>query len=124
MLGSCKFTGFALTTQPEVAKRFYRDTLGLRLVREDDYGMEFETGGAILRLSRIDAFQPAAHTIAGWTVDNLESTVRGLAAAGVSFRRYDGMAQDDLGIWSPDGVSRVAWFSDPDGNTLSVTQVA
>lgn len=59
----------------------------------------------------------------GWTVPDIDATIRELAGAGVTFVRYDGMAQDDLGVWTAPSGARVAWFRDPDSNTLSITQL-
>ncbi|MBV8086649.1 MAG: VOC family protein [Chloroflexi bacterium] len=123
MLAGCPFSGFALTSHPDAARAFYRDVLGLALLHEDDFGMEFEVAGARLRVSKIEAFEPAAHTIAGWTVGDIAAMARELVAKGVQFNHYPGMPQDQLGVWSPDGATKVAWFKDPDGNTLSLTQV-
>jgi catechol 2,3-dioxygenase-like lactoylglutathione lyase family enzyme len=122
MLSSCRLVGFALTAQPDQARAFYRDVLGLPLLDEDDFGMEFDVNGARLRLSKVERFDAAPHTIAGWIVEDIDASVRELAGRGVEFTRYPGMPQDELGIWSPDGVTKVAWFRDPDGNTLSLTQ--
>ena len=123
MLAGCAFTSFALTSRSDEARAFYREVLGLALLHEDDFGMEFEAAGARLRLSKIESFEPAPHTIAGWTVADIAGTVRAITAKGVAFNRYPGMPQDELGVWSPDGTTKVAWFKDPDGNTLSLTQV-
>jgi hypothetical protein len=58
-------------------------------------------------------------TVAGWGVPDVAVTVEALTGLGVGFNRYEGLEQDDLGIWTAPGGDRVAWFADPDGNTLS-----
>ncbi len=105
------------------AKPFYRDVLGLHLVHEDDFAAVFEVGGMSIRVSTVPDFTPHEHTVFGFKVPDIEAAVKALAARGVSFNRYEGFNQDALGIWSaPGGAVRVAWFKDPDGNVLSVTQ--
>ena len=69
-----------------------------------------------------ETFTPQPFTVLGWAVRDIAQTVRELAARGVAFHRYGFMQQDDLGIWSAPSGARVAWFPDPDGNTLSLTQ--
>lgn len=88
----------------------------------DQYALVFDAAGTMLRVVIVEQFQPQPFTVLGWHVRNIQSCVADLTRAGVTFTRYEGMVQDDLGIWStPDGA-KVAWFADPDGNTLSLTQ--
>jgi catechol 2,3-dioxygenase-like lactoylglutathione lyase family enzyme len=104
------------------AAKFYRDTLGLRLKLEDDYAAVFEIGGIDLRVSTVPDFTPDEHTVLGFSVADVAVTVRALREKGVTFNVYKGFNQDELGIWSfPNSMLRVAWFNDPDGNVLSVT---
>ena len=116
---------FIPTQQPEAARHFYEQTLGLTFVTDNDFALVFHVGpkpGIMLRVVRVRDVSPPAHTVFGWAVDNIERTVDDLAARGVQFLRPGYFEQDARGIWSaPDG-SRVAWFKDPDGNTLSVSQ--
>lgn len=101
---------------------FYRDTLGLTLAHEDNLAAVFNTGGVTLRLSVVADFTPHEHTILGFHVPDVAATVRALGEQAVSFNRYPAFPQDDLGILTlPGGAVRVAWFQDPDGNILSVT---
>lgn len=122
MLTSSKLVGFVPTTQPEVAKGFYRDVLGLKLLAEDPYALTFDAAGTTLRITTVEALTPQPFTVLGWWVDDVAATAAQLTAAGVELARFDGMDQDDVGIWKPPG-SRVGvvWIRDPDGNTLSVT---
>ena len=122
MFGTAKLVAFAAARDAARAKAFYRDVLGLRLISEDGFALVFDAHGTTLRVSLVKEVAAAPYTVLGWEVAGIEVAVRGLNAAGVQFERYPGMQQDDLGIWrAPDGAS-VAWFKDPDGNLLSVSQ--
>ncbi len=124
MLNRSPLGAFALTAKPAAAVAFYRDVLGLDFVHEDDFAIVFIAHGTTLRISKVPEFVPAAHTILGWQVDDIVSIVKQLGAKDVEFQRYPGMEQDALGIWTvPDGT-KVAWFKDPDGNVLSLSQSA
>jgi catechol 2,3-dioxygenase-like lactoylglutathione lyase family enzyme len=104
------------------ATTFYRDTLGLTLAYEDNFAAVFNTGGVTLRLSTVPDFAPREHTILGFQVQHVPATVKALCEKGLTFNRYPRFTQDELGIWTaPGGTVRVAWFKDPDGNVLSVT---
>jgi hypothetical protein len=85
-------------------------------------GGRSDAAGTVLRVSKMDDFQPAPFTILGWQVPRIESAVRKLTSQGVSFNRYDFLPQDELGIWLSPSGARVAWFKDPEGNVLSLTQ--
>ena len=65
---------------------------------------------------------PAATYLLGWQVPDIVATVKALEKAGVKFERYSFMQQDERGIQTFPGGARVAWFQDPDGNILSLTQ--
>jgi catechol 2,3-dioxygenase-like lactoylglutathione lyase family enzyme len=113
---------FVATTQADAAEHFYADVLGLRRVSRDPYAVVFDNDGTMLRVAVVEQFQPQPFTVLGWQVANIETAVEELASRGVIFNRYEFIPQNELGIWStPDGA-RVAWFKDPDGNTLSLTQ--
>lgn len=124
VLASSALIAFLATASPEQARRFYADVLGLRLHSEDQFALVFDANGIMLRVARVDELIPAERTTLGWQVDDIRSTVGQLAERGVAFERYSFVSQDELGIWTtPDGA-RVAWFKDPDGNLLSLTQLA
>jgi catechol 2,3-dioxygenase-like lactoylglutathione lyase family enzyme len=123
MLKSRPIVAFVATTDPKRAKRFYARTLGLRLVSEDGFALAFDAGGTMLRVAVVKTLQPAGYTVLGWIVPDIAKAVRGLVKRGVVFQQYDGMPQDDLGIWSSPSGARVAWFADPEGNTLSLTEL-
>ena len=122
MLGSCDVIAFAATTNPTRAREFYESVLGLRLVSDEPFALVFDAHGIMLRISKVQELNPAGHTILGWRVPDIVAAVKELETSGVTFQQYEGIQQDDLGIWAaPDG-GKVAWFEDPDGNTLSLTQ--
>ena len=113
---------FVATTKPEHARAFYRDTLGLKLVSEDPFALVFDGGGTVLRVQKVQSFTPHPFTAVGWNVPDITAEVLALTAKGVTFERYSFFQQDDNGVWTaPDGTG-VAWFKDPDGNTLSLAQ--
>jgi catechol 2,3-dioxygenase-like lactoylglutathione lyase family enzyme len=117
-----KLGAFVATAQPEHARAFYRDTLGLKLVAEDPFALVFDGGNTILRVQKVQSFTPQPFTVLGWNVSDIAKEVDALTAKGVVFERYSFLRQDARGVWtSPDGAS-VAWFKDPDGNTLSLAQ--
>jgi catechol 2,3-dioxygenase-like lactoylglutathione lyase family enzyme len=123
ILRSAKIVAFAHTSMPARALEFYRDTLGLRLVEESPFAFVFDANGTTLRLTPVKKVAIGEYTVLGWDVDDIEGAIAGLEKAGVQFNRYPGLDQDKFGIWtSPGGQARVAWFKDPDGNTLSVTE--
>jgi hypothetical protein len=106
------------------AIEFYRDTLGLNLSFEDKFAAVFDIGGVMLRVSTVANFVAHEHSILGFRVTNVASTVTALRAKGVEFNIYPGFKQDELGIWTvPDGSAHVAWFKDPNSNVLSITDV-
>jgi catechol 2,3-dioxygenase-like lactoylglutathione lyase family enzyme len=113
---------FVATRDPSRAKKFYRDTLGLPLVSEDEFALVFDATGAMLRVTRVQELAAAKYTVLGWRVRNIVQTAKDLRKAHVTLERYPGMHQDELGIWNSPSGARVAWFKDPDGNTLSITQ--
>jgi catechol 2,3-dioxygenase-like lactoylglutathione lyase family enzyme len=122
MLSSQKLMAFVATRDPARAKEFYGKTLGLRFVTDDGFALVFDANGTTVRIATVRELSPAPYTVLGWEVDDIESAVKELAAAGVAFERYGIFPQDELGIWSAPGGARVAWFKDPDGNTLSLSQ--
>src|SRR5467141_1465009 len=104
------------------ATAFYRDTLGLAMAYEDSFAAVLNLGGVTLRVSIVADFTPHEHTILGFTVPDVAATVKALREKGITFNTYQGVSQDELGIWTgPGGTVRVAWFKDPDGNVLNVT---
>jgi catechol 2,3-dioxygenase-like lactoylglutathione lyase family enzyme len=121
MLGDAAFVGFIPVTSLDTAREFYCDTLGLIVVDQTPVAVVVNAGGASLRLTEVPQLRPQAFTVAGWLVSDISSTIASLAKAGVSMKRYEGMVQDDQGVWTAPSGDRVAWFADPDGNVLSIT---
>lgn len=117
-----KLVAFLATRDPARAKTFYGDTLGFPLVSEDSFALVFDVQGTMLRIASVPQMTPAEYTVLGWEVDDIRQTVAAFAARGVRFQRYQGMEQDELGIWSAPSGAKVAWFRDPDGNLLSFSQ--
>lgn len=114
---------FLATADPERAAAFFRDKLGLRLLEESPYALAFDAAGIMLRVQIVPAgVQPHPYTAFGWEVEDIRSAVLALTGNGVPFERFSGMPQDELGIWTAPGGARVAWFKDPDGNILSLTE--
>jgi catechol 2,3-dioxygenase-like lactoylglutathione lyase family enzyme len=109
------------TAQPEKSKAFYTDTLGLKLLKDDQFGLIFVGKIGVLRVAKVAAVVPAATAVLGFMVEDVVQTAKDLAARGVKFERYAFLQQDELGLWAaPDGA-KVGWFRDPDLNLLSIS---
>ncbi len=122
MLQQSKLIAFVGSQNPAKARDFYAGVLGLTLVDDEAFALVFDAHGTMLRVSKVPTHTPANFTVLGWQVPDIAAAVRALTERGVAFERYDGFQQDDLGVQRfPDGT-QVAWFKDPDGNTLSLTQ--
>jgi catechol 2,3-dioxygenase-like lactoylglutathione lyase family enzyme len=124
MLGAEALGAFVATTDVDAARAFYAETLGLRLVDDTPFALVFDANGTTLRVTRVDRAVVAPYTVLGWEVADVAATVAALTARGVAFHRYDGMEQDAAGVWRSPGGALVAWFPDPEGNVLSVSQAA
>jgi catechol 2,3-dioxygenase-like lactoylglutathione lyase family enzyme len=121
MLGSIDIVAFVPTKDFEKARAFYEGVLGLRFVKNDGFAMVLDANGIVVRVAKAQ-FTPAPFTILGWQVPDIEKMVAGLQAKGVQFERFGFLEQDALGIWTAPSGDKVAWFKDPDGNVLSVSQ--
>jgi catechol 2,3-dioxygenase-like lactoylglutathione lyase family enzyme len=123
MLGNTPIIAFVPTLDFDKSRAFYVDVLGLRFVDNDGFAMVLEANGTMIRVAKVQPdFKPAVFTILGWEVADIENIVSVMTAKGVVFERYGFFEQDALGIWAAPGGAKVAWFKDPDGNTLSVSQ--
>jgi catechol 2,3-dioxygenase-like lactoylglutathione lyase family enzyme len=122
MLGSNKIVAFVPTRDSAQARAFYEDTLGLKFLTDDGFALVLEANGIMVRIAKVPEFKPAQFTILGWEVSGIESVVSDLGKKGVRFEKYGFPGQDEHGIWSAPGGAKVAWFKDPDGNILSVSQ--
>jgi catechol 2,3-dioxygenase-like lactoylglutathione lyase family enzyme len=123
LLASISVVAFVATRDGAKARRFYQEILGLRLISDEPWAIVFEAGGTTIRIQKVESFQPHPFTALGWNVPAIDATVDALAARRVHFERFPGMDQDERGIWASPSGARVAWFKDPDGNVLSLTQL-
>jgi predicted enzyme related to lactoylglutathione lyase len=122
-LASAQLVAFAGATDLDTAREFYEGVLGLPLESQDGFACVFRAGDTRLRVTRVAEVVPAPYTVIGFSVADIEAEIGELSERGVVFERYDGMSQDALGAWSAPSGARVAWFKDPDGNTLSIQQM-
>ena len=126
MLASMDVIAFVPTRNPKKAREFFETTLGLRYVSNDQFALVFDANGVMVRVvdvSGVADYKPAPFTILGWSVSNVGKTVKDLQRKRVKFERFPGMEQDQLGVWSSPSGAKVAWFKDPDGNMLSLTEM-
>jgi catechol 2,3-dioxygenase-like lactoylglutathione lyase family enzyme len=122
MLGSIDIVAFVPTRDAEKARAFYEGVLGLRFVKDDGFALVFEANGIMVRAAKMKDFRPAQYTILGWQVTDIKNVVCALQTKGVHFEIFGFFKQDELGIWTAPTGDKVAWFKDPDGNILSVSQ--
>ena len=121
-LGSEQMVAFVPTIDLDRARDFYGSVLGLPLEQTTPYACVLRAGNAKLRVTKVEELMPQPFTVLGWEVPDVVQAVRDLVARGIAFERYDGMDQDENGMWTTPRGDKVAWFKDPDANTLSVTQ--
>jgi catechol 2,3-dioxygenase-like lactoylglutathione lyase family enzyme len=123
MLSTSPIIAFVPTRDSARARAFYADTLGLRFVSEDNFALVFDANGTMLRIVCAGDFTPFQFTLLGWQVSDIDAAVAELTARGIQFLRYDFLDQSPNGVWTaPNSAVRIAWFRDPDGNTLSISQ--
>ena len=122
MLGQQTLVAFIATTDASRARAFYEDALGLALVSNDAFALVFDVNGTTLRVQKVEAFEPRPFTALGWAVSDIEQVVAALAQKNVPCERFPGMDQDAQGVWASPSGARIAWFKDPDGNLLSLTE--
>jgi catechol 2,3-dioxygenase-like lactoylglutathione lyase family enzyme len=122
MLESCELIAFVSATDLDRARAFYEGVLGLPVTEHTDFACVFVSGGTMLRVTAAPTVAQPGYTVLGWRVADITGVVRELTAKNVRFLRFDGMQQDEDGIWATPAGDRIAWFADPDGNTLSLTQ--
>jgi catechol 2,3-dioxygenase-like lactoylglutathione lyase family enzyme len=122
MLGAMNIVAFVPTRDPEKARSFYEGVLGLRFVKDDGFAMVLDANGTMIRVAKVPDFKPATFTILGWQVSGIEKLAAALEEKGVRFERFGFFEQDELGIWTAPSGDKVAWFKDPDGNVLSVSE--
>jgi catechol 2,3-dioxygenase-like lactoylglutathione lyase family enzyme len=122
MLGSTNIVAFVPTKDFEKARAFYEGVLGLRFFKDDGFAMVLDANGIMIRVAKVPQFTPAQFTILGWQVTDIEKIVQGLQKNGVRCEIFSFFKQDELGIWTAPTGDKVAWFKDPDGNILSVSE--
>ncbi len=121
-LAGAELMALAATSDLAAARAFYERGLGLPASGQSPIALTFDCGGTTLRVALVDKPVIAPYTVLGFTVSDIAATISDLAARGVDFERFDGVEQDELGVWAAPGGAKVAWFKDPDGNLLSLTQ--
>lgn len=117
---SRKPISFVATANPDAAKAFYGEVLGLKLVESSPYALVYDDAGQMLRVQIVGEFIPAAHTVHGWQVRDIELEIQSLTAKGVEFLKFDQLEQSPSGVWTTPG-GKIAWFKDPSGNVLSLS---
>jgi catechol 2,3-dioxygenase-like lactoylglutathione lyase family enzyme len=121
MLSSSKIIGFVVTTEFSRAREFYEGKLGLRFIGQDDFALVLSSGDNMIRIAKVPGFIPVQSTVLGWEVTDIEAIAKWLTSRGVQLEKYP-WVQSESGIWNAPGGDKVAWFKDPDGNTLSISQ--
>jgi catechol 2,3-dioxygenase-like lactoylglutathione lyase family enzyme len=115
-------TAFVPTTDPVSSRHFYEDTLGLHFVADEGFALVFDLDGTMLRVTRVDRLEAQPFTVLGWRVSDVAAAVEQLSGRGVRFERFAGLDQDALATWRSPSGALIAWFKDPDGNLLSLSQ--
>ena len=123
MLGSSKLIAFVGTTNPQKARDFYQNVIGLSFIADEPFALVFHADAVMVRIFKVEALTPAPYTVLGWNVADIDGMIRSLSARGVVFERFPNLEQE-TGVWVSPNRARVAWFKDPDGNVLSLTQFA
>ena len=123
LLSDSPIMAFVATTQPDKARPFYQDVLGLRLTSDDAFALAFEVGGTLLRVAKVEQLQPAGYTVLGFIVPDIDAAISELSVRNVEFEQFSFMQQAANGVWTAPGGAKIAWFKDPDGNTLSLTEL-
>lgn len=122
MLSASKLIGFVPTRDSSRARAFYETKLGLQFVSDDPFALVMRAGDNMIRIAKTKDFSPAQYTVLGWEVEDIELMVKWLQERGVVFEKYPFVQDQTLGIWTTPSGDKVAWFKDPDGNVLSVSQ--
>jgi len=122
VLTNAESVAFVACLDLDEARAFYGDVLRLEVVETTAYAVVVRSGGRTIRVTLVESFAPQGFTVLGWVVPDIGESLRDLVAAGVEPVRYDGMDQDAAGAWHTPSGDAVAWFRDPSGNVLSLTQ--
>lgn len=122
MLASGKLIGFVPTKDSRRSRDFYEGKLGFRFISDDQFALVMQAGESMIRIAKAGTFTPAQYTVMGWEVTDIEAMVKWLNGRGVTFEKYPFVQDSKLGIWTTPNGDKVAWFKDPDGNVLSLSQ--
>jgi catechol 2,3-dioxygenase-like lactoylglutathione lyase family enzyme len=122
VLGSINIVAFVPITDASKAREFYEGILGLRFIKDDGFALVFDANGIMVRMAKMKEVVPVQFTILGWQVSNIENMVQALRNKGIHFEIFSFFKQDERGIWTAPTGDKVAWFKDPDGNMLSLSQ--
>ena len=124
MLTSADLVAFVASRDLETAHSFYGGVLGFECVESSEFANVDDANGTQLRVTRVDELSPAPYTVLGWRVEDIVAEIEVMRAAGVEFKRYEGMSQDEHGVWTSPSGARITWFADRDGHTLSLQEVS
>jgi len=122
MLSSGKLIGFVPTKDSNRSREFYEGKLGFTFLSDDQFALVMQAGESMIRIAKAGKFTPAQYTVMGWEVTDIETMVKWLNGRGVTFEKYPFVQDQKLGIWTTPNGDKVAWFKDPDGNVLSLSQ--
>ena len=122
MLNASYPISFVATSNGEKAREFYEKILGLKFNSDDQFALVFDQNGTMLRIQKVENVSPHGYTTLGWEVSDIKNELIDLKKRGVKFEQYEGLGQDEYGIWNAPSGAKIAWFKDPDGNILSLTQ--
>jgi catechol 2,3-dioxygenase-like lactoylglutathione lyase family enzyme len=122
LLSAGKLIGFVPTTDSNRSREFYEGKLGFKFVSDDQFALVMQAGESMIRIAKAGKFTPAQYTVMGWEVTEIEATVKWLTERGVIFEKYSFVQDQEQGIWTTPNGDKVAWFKDPDGNVLSLSQ--
>jgi catechol 2,3-dioxygenase-like lactoylglutathione lyase family enzyme len=122
MLAAGKLIGFVPTRDSKRSREFYERKLGFQFVSDDQFALVMQAGDSMIRIAKAANFTPAQYTVMGWEVTEIEAMVKWLSGRGVAFEKYPFVQDRELGIWTTPNGDKVAWFKDPDGNVLSLSQ--
>jgi len=122
MLTTGKMVGFILTKDYDLARSFYEGKLEFTFVIQNQFALVMRAGQNLVRIVKAPDFEPMRSTVLGWEVGDVEAVVSWLQSRGVAMEKYPWVQDQERGIWTTPGGDKVAWFKDPDGNVLSVSQ--
>lgn len=123
MLATANLQTIVLTARPDEAAAFYRDVLELPTRGRSDGALVFTVGDTSLRLAAVEETSPSEHTVAGFSVSDVDRVVAWLGERGVTIERFEKFPHRENGVLVTPDKARVAWFRDLDGNLLSVVEV-